>query len=278
MKSRIKITSIDDQPFHSVDYLNVAGKRQVVFQTLPFLRAETPHLPPPLQLLVFTADLQGREKPAAPDGERRLLGEIVAEDISILSQLGDLPPRDRIGVCLCGDFFSRPGLDRRGGSGDCRHVWLAFRDAARWVCGVAGNHDIFGPGPSEPDFNAFKAEAGVYFLEEDAVELDGMNIGGVSGIVGNPRRPFRRQEEDYSRAIKNILGNNPDLFLLHDGPDYPESGFKGWPDVRNILETGPPVFTVRGHTHWPRPLVELSNGTQVLNVDSLVVLLFAKGA
>ena len=184
MKSRIKITSIDDQPFHSVDYLNVAGKRQVVFQTLPFLRAETPHLPPPLQLLVFTADLQGREKPAAPDGERRLLGEIVAEDISILSQLGDLPPRDRIGVCLCGDFFSRPGLDRRGGSGDCRHVWLAFRDAARWVCGVAGNHDIFGPGPSEPDFNAFKAEAGVYFLEEDAVELDGMNIGGVSGIVG----------------------------------------------------------------------------------------------
>lgn len=274
----MRILSIDtDKPIHSIDYLNVAqGTRRVVTETLEVLSARVDVLPAPVEALILASDLQGRETDSSPEtGGRRLLGEVVAEDLAILSDLGELPPRDRMGVILCGDLFARPELDRRGGSGDCRPVWLAFRDGYRWVCGVAGNHDLFGEKPSLPDFTAFASEPGIHFLDGQTVCLDGLRIGGVSGVVGNPRRPFRRGEADYLETVNRLLRDPLDLLLLHDGPDHPEPGFKGWPGVRGLLENSRPLLTVRGHAHWPRPLVQQHNGGQVLNADAQVIVLTA---
>jgi hypothetical protein len=39
-----------------------------------------------------------------------------------------------------------------------------------------------------------------------------------------------------------------------------------------IDQSGRPLV-VRGHAHWPEPLVELASGVQVLNVDARVVVL-----
>ena len=90
-------------------------------ETLEVFSAKVDLLPSPIDALVVASDLQGRETElSSEDGPRRLLGEVVAEDLAVLSELGKLPSIDRMGVILCGDLFSRPALDRRGGSGDCR--------------------------------------------------------------------------------------------------------------------------------------------------------------
>lgn len=271
----MRILSIDAETrMHSIDYLSVApGSRRVVTERLAIHRAEVDALPSALSALVVASDLQGREASCS----QRLLGEAVAEELAILSELGELPPAKETGVIICGDMFSRPTLDRRGGSGDCRPVWLAFRDRYRWVCGVAGNHDLFSEKPSEPDFEAFKAEQGVYFFDGHVIQLDGLRIGGVSGIVGNPRKPFRREEPEYVQAISDVLVASPDILLLHDGPDFPQEHFWGWESVRALIEREHRMLTIRGHSHWPMPLVELQNGGQVLNADAQVFVLFPEG-
>lgn len=106
---------------------------------------------------------------------------MLADGLEVLSELGEVPPLDRVGVILAGDLFARPGLDRRGGSGDVRAVWLALARRCRWVAGVAGNHDLFGPKPSVPDFQVFCQSPGVHFLDGDVAELEGLRIGGLSG-------------------------------------------------------------------------------------------------
>jgi hypothetical protein len=60
---------------------------------------------------------------------------------------------------------------------------------------------------------------------------------------------------------------------MHDGPDSPSDGFRGSPLLREYLEFAGPKLVVRGHAHWKRPLAELQNGVQVLNVDARVVIL-----
>ena len=70
----------------------------------------------------------------------------------------------------------------------------------------------------------------------------------------------------------------PAITLMHDGPDAPERGFRGSPRIREVLEgqglgQSEHKLVVRGHSHWPEPLAELSCGTQVLNVDARVVIL-----
>jgi len=43
--------------------------------------------------------------------------------------------------------------------------------------------------------------------------------------------------------------------------------------IRVAIERLRPSLVVRGHAHWKQPLVQLSGGAQVLNVDARVVVL-----
>jgi Icc-related predicted phosphoesterase len=138
---------------------------------------------------------------------------------------------------------------------------------------VAGNHDLFGKSPSVPDFREFLRTPGVCFLDTTVSECEGLRIGGVSGIIGNPRRPFRKREHAYLESVEMVLERSPDLLILHDGPDYRSFDLEGIHSLRTLLEARSPILVVRGHKRWSVPLVELDNGTQVLNVDSRVVIL-----
>jgi hypothetical protein len=238
---------------------------------LPVLEGTVDALPDGVEALVVTSDLQGVELTRRPDATPRLLGEVVAERLAEHAAEGLLPPADRIGVILAGDLYGQP--ERRGGLGDVREVWQAFARRFRWVAGVAGNHDHFG----DPGAQArFGREDRIHLLDEDAAQLDGLVVAGVGGIIGDPKRPFRRAEGDFLLATVNVLDLDPDLLVLHEGPDvprtYPEQ--VGNAQVRAAIGDRLGLLVVCGHRYWPEPLAQLPHGPQVLNVDHRVVVLF----
>ncbi|MCY3019698.1 MAG: metallophosphoesterase [Planctomycetota bacterium] len=270
----MRITSIESSPFHELPYSNVAGgeARKVVTVRLPFFRATVDSLPQSVEAILVAADLQGRERMAA---EPRMLGEVLAEELCAMGCRRLLPPAERIGVILAGDLYSYPDLHKRGGSGDVRPVFRAFARVCKWVVGVAGNHDMFGVTAPALDIAAFQRESGVHLLDGNVAELCGLKIAGVSGVIGNPKKPFRRDERSFSEEVKRLAAQSPDLLVLHDGPDVPAQGLMGWPSIRAALESVamPAPLVVRGHAHWDAPLATLAHDIQVLNVDSRVVVL-----
>ena len=266
----MRVTSIDAELLTEIRYLN-AGRRagEIEHELLPVHRAVVDALPKGTAAIVVTADLQGRETfKSASGGAPRLMGEVLPALLkSEILPYMELPEGD-IGVLLAGDFYTVPGLEKRGGTGDVRAVWDAFAKEFDWVVGVAGNHDTFGESMKRPNFSP-----PVHFLDKDIVSIGGVSIGGVSGIIGNPRRPWRRTEEEYLESLAEVLCERPAITILHDGPDAPCRGCDGSQCIREIIEQFEDTLVVRGHSHWPKPLAVLTCGIQVLNVDARVVIL-----
>ncbi len=61
--------------------------------------------------------------------------------------------------------------------------------------------------------------------------------------------------------------------MLHQTPGILKEDFQGDENIREIIEASTPTLVFCGHFHWEQPLLELVNKTQVLNVDSRVVVL-----
>jgi Icc protein len=271
----MKIASIAQEPSTEILFLN-AGKGAGSFYVdrLPVLVATTDSLPPDLDAIIATADLQGRERfEEAKGGPPRLLGEALPHRLSdeILPGLGIRA--ERAGVILAGDFYTVAALDRRGGSGDVTSVWQAFGECFKWTVGVPGNHDTFGDTPHP------KARLGhnLHYVDNDRVSVDGLRIVGLGGIIGNPRRPHRRTDREFAQTLDLLLSEPSDVLIMHDGPDVPGRGLRGSPAIRQVLEQLGPPLVVRGHAHWAEPLVELAQGTMVLNVHGRVVILVRHG-
>lgn len=268
----MRITSIEPKLLAEIRYLNAGrGPGDFYSDVVPVHRGYASGMPAGTSAIVVTADLQGRETFESSGGQPlRLLGEVVPAMLraEVLPSLG-LPKGD-IGVLLAGDFYTVPTLDKRGGTGDVRPVWDAFAAEFDWVAGVAGNHDTFADDAQRPKF-----ASPIHFLDNDHVTIGGVSIAGLSGIPGNPRRPWRRTEDDYVKTLGMLLRENPAITIMHEGPDAPVSGFRGSPRIREVFEqsTVENTLVVRGHSHWPEPLAELECGTQVLNVDARVVVL-----
>ncbi|QGJ70356.1 putative phosphoesterase [Planctomycetales bacterium 10988] len=268
----MNVLAFESEPLFQIQFLN-AGRRSGEFTTdlLPIHQAKVDSLPDDLDAVILTADLQGRERFQEAGGKPlRLLGEVLPDCLmkEVFPLLG-LHDARRIGAVLAGDFYTVPGLDRRGGTGDVSAVWRAFGDPFAWVVGVAGNHDTFGEGQqTRPRFSS-----PFHFLDGTSVALSGLRVAGVSGIVGNPSRIQRRTEEDFLFQVEWVLEETPDLLVMHDGPEGTERGQRGSSRVRLLLERKAPTLVVRGHAHWQHPFAELENGTQIVNVDARVVIL-----
>jgi len=264
------MTSITSDPILEIRFLN-AGKGAGSFyvDTLPIHTATVTGLPDELDAIIATADLQGRERFQDAQGPPRLLGEVLPRRLrcEILPELG--LDAIRCAAVLAGDFYTVPNLDSRGGSGDVTGVWKAFCEEFRWVAGVAGNHDTFEQS-LHPKRRIHKK---AHYLDGQLQRLDGLLIAGVGGIIGNPRKPQRKSDQEYLAHVERLAEKHPDVFLMHDGPDGGERHLRGQTLVRQIFERMPPTMIVRGHSHWQTPLVELSNSTQILNVDCRVVIL-----
>ena len=80
---------------------------------LPFYKAIVDELPKGISSFVLTSDLQGREQNKKTN---RLVGEAVAEELSLLFELGEVPQINFI--ALAGDLYDHPELHKLGGTGD----------------------------------------------------------------------------------------------------------------------------------------------------------------
>lgn len=244
-----------------VRYRNAARGGGTETARLPIVVARTRGLPEPLDALIATSDLQG----IVPDprtGESTLLGCAVAEQLEELAFDGALPPAARTGVLLAGDLYSVPGADKRGGHGDVAPVWHAFAERFAWVAGVAGNHD---------DVSKVAVGERVHVLDAECAQLDGLRLGGVGLISGNPEKRGRRAEDEQLARLELVAEAGVDVLLCHEGP----SGGAGQPGhgaIRTVLEHTAVPLTLCGHVHWDTPLARCGTG-QILNVDARVVVL-----
>ncbi|MFK7934389.1 MAG: metallophosphoesterase [Saprospiraceae bacterium] len=271
----MKITINNTLPYAYFPYLNIStrhpsngGMRTLLERQLPiYLGTLKSAAVKNLDYLVIASDLQGNIE---EDGWYRLMGEVLPDFLQTLfaEQLG-VADCQRVGVLLCGDMYAT--IEKRGGLGDVRPVWRAFNRVFKFVAGVAGNHDSFGG--NKTDLFAFNREEGIHFLDRQMVELDGLKIGGLSGIIGNPRKQFRYEEEQHMADLKRLLTKRPDIVLLHEGPNGDEPNERGNELIRATLATSSSTTVCFGHTFWHRLAAEMSNGTQLINLDEKCLLL-----
>jgi Icc-related predicted phosphoesterase len=216
-----------------------------------------------LDAIIACSDLQGMAP--GPGGRAELLGVEIAGVLEELAADGTLPPAPRTGVILAGDLYSVPLANKRGGHGDVSDVWVAFAERFAWVAGVAGNHDDV--------TEVRKLGEKVHLLDGDVAELDGLRIAGVGGIIGNPRKPGRRTEDDQLAVLDRVLAGEPDILVLHEGPRG-DAKQPGNDQIRRMIEETSTGLTICGHDHWHTALAEHTRG-QILNVDTRVVVLVA---
>jgi len=238
---------------------------------LDVLEVEVERLPGSLKALVITSDLQGYDAQALhmEPGQRRLMGHAVAEELDLLCELGSLPDALHTGVMLLGDLWAEPMLDKMGGLGDVEGVWGSFVARFRWVAGVAGNHDLFA---GQAAFGAvFDRWANTYAIDGQVVEIDGLRVGGVSGVIGKNNKAWRVPEEEFLGRLDRVLRKRPDVVLLHHGPDS-DTG-RGSPEIREVIERHSPTLICCGHCYWSDPIARLGQGSTVINADSRVVVL-----
>lgn len=245
---------------HVEAYLCPAPGGRTQRRTIEVNRRVCHPLPHVLSGLLCTADLQGRDLNSA-----RLLGEALAEGLA-----GQIDTSD-CGVILAGDFFAIETADKMGASGDVRSVWQSFADHYRWVAGVAGNHDTFGTAAEQ---TVFAAKARVYLLDSNLIELDGLRLAGLSGIIGKEGRRWRRSPDDYLEQVRKLLALQPDILILHEAPAGLDPDQRGNAGLAACLaQASSELLVVCGHCHWPRPLSRAGEAVQILNVDSRALLL-----
>jgi Icc protein len=276
----MKIIHIEQKPIATMAYYRVRkGNRGRERVEWPFYSVSVDRLPKGCAALLATSDLQGMET-VRGNGKwgrlgSRLVGHAVAEyAVELLRERGI--DSKRTGVLLAGDLHADPTLQRRGGHGDVREVWTAFRDRFAWCAGVAGNHDVFG---SDLDMEQFMRQPGVHLLNGHVVELGDWRVGGVSGVMGtNPNKPWRQAPEKFKELVHRVLKSRLHIMLLHEGPGIQELDLQGQDVTRDYLEAGSPSFVICGHRHWPGNRVEtLRNGTRVLNVEGKTVVITEHG-
>lgn len=210
------------------------------------------------------SDLQGREYLSDRlKGTERLLGEAVAEELSLLVGLREIPPIST--VMICGDLYEYPDCRKPGGTGPVEAVFLSLSQVSEEVIAVLGNHDSLA--------STTKLPAKILVLDGNVVKTNfGLRIGGQGGIIGDPKRHNRRDEDTFVRHLELCIQKRPHILMLHQGPEDAKKGLEGNPAITQSLEKGFSGLTLFGHTHWPHsPLIDIGNG-QALNLEARVVV------
>jgi Icc-related predicted phosphoesterase len=174
-----------------------------------------------------------------------------------------LPPAGDTVILICGDMFASGNLLRRGQSGCAVETWNWCSTQARLVIGVAGNHDRFDSG------QGFPGGENVHFLEHGSSVYAGeILIAGCGGMIGNPAKPFRYTETVFIEDIRTALQRQPDIMLMHQGPDLPGALFAGNTSINRELEAYDKALTlIYGHIGSSR-LFQRIGHVDCINIES----------
>lgn len=216
--------------------------------------------------IIAFSDLQGvvRENntliPLTIDLLRNVLPLLVME--------GKIPPLHQCICLVAGDSFANTNDFRRGTDGFIDDVIEEFIHSDFFATAmVLGNHDLV-----SEDVNAqIQSAPNFVLLDGDVMNVAGLNIGGVSGIVGNPTRPNRNSESMLCKKIASIARQTPDILLLHEGP-YLNEEQKGHLAVTKALKKLENCLVISGHIHWKNPIAQTTSN-HILNVDERVVVM-----
>ncbi len=254
-----------ERPYHELPFLNAAPGRRggAVRERLPFLRGRVSGLPKGSLSLVAMGDLQGRI--GFGEDPKTLLGCGVAGALPDIQAAAGLPaPKACLGL-LAGDFYSVPDAAKRGGTGDVTEVWNSLRGRFAGIAGVLGNHDIFcrAIATSLPPNDC---------LDGSVIEVSGLRVGGVSGIVGSPDRTNRRSSDEFAEVLLAVLVESPHIVVLHT-PPRADDGAPGEESIAAVFKSvNFGGLIVCGHVHW-RDRVQRCGAAACLNVDGAVVAL-----
>jgi len=250
----MKIIKVEDTPFYELPHRTSGRKGACCKSVIPFYKVYVDIMPEGVTSFVAASDLQGREV----SKDNRLLGVAVADVLSELIQQGTLLDIDF--ALLMGDFYDYPDLRKLGGTGDVTEVWNTFALHFNNVIGVHGNHDIVNDSLYSDEIN---------ILDGTIIEYKTIDIAGICGIIGDPKRNQRKSSEDFLKYLNQILNMRPDILLLHQGPEDPINLQRGHPSIWKCLEAKGEILVFFGHSHWDLPFVSC-NGIQMLNTDKRV--------
>lgn len=270
----MRIVELRKDPMEELICLSASVRGPPETLRLPILRGSVEGLRSEIAAVVVASDLQAVAPVRAAEGASGPAGGALVELLVDLEAAGTIPSLDTIGVVLAGDLYSDPSANKRGATGDVRDVWRAFAQHFRWVAGVGGNHDAFGKTPR--DRERFGREPGIHLLDGNVAELDGIRIGGVSGIIGPPGKPTRRDTGTMMALLHEVIALAPDVLVLHEGPDCGR-GYPGNIDLARVLSDCHDTLVVCGHVHWPDALQTVQGGPQVVNVTERILLLANDG-
>ena len=256
----MNVLDVETKAFHEVNYRTSGRNGHIRTVTLPFHRVYVDKLPGDCTSLCAMADLQGREVSTS----NRLVGEYVAEELSVLVERGHLPAIDLI--LLTGDFFDYPDLKKLGGTGDVTSVYIKFSELFDSVVGVYGNHD---------EIEESMLPENCTVLDIQSLDISGVRVGGVSGIVGNPKRHMRKQQGEFVKAVEKVLKQKIDLLIAHQGPSGEEEEERGDFLLRESLATGGETLYIFGHCHW-KTFHRTLGQNHLLNVDNRVLVISEK--
>lgn len=278
----MKYLEINTIPVERYPFLAPSTKSRLSLESIDifsgFVEFSTPVS---IDALVIAADLQGivlKEKPSGDlitevfpsifeqellEMEKIDLVDIIPVGVvlpdflkSVLKELGISP--EKVLVLLGGDLY---GTYKRGGSGDVFDVWQAFEKGFGKVIGVLGNHDFL---PPSSNFNV---------LDGDVVSYGGLTIGGVSGVIGNPRKPNRKTEEHYHSFLIRVMKKGVDVLIIHECPEIAEFSLLGRREIASWLkESSTETLVCTGHIPWKRVLCDLPPH-RVINAEQRVIIL-----
>lgn len=252
----MKIIDINNTPFFKLPFRASGRKAHINECSIPFYKVRVDSMPKGITSFALTSDLQGREC----DNKNRLLGESVADS---LASLVDKSVIDTIDIMLlAGDFYEYPDLRKLGGTGDVTSVLNAFANYFPYVISVLGNHDIVCDA---------EISKNVSILDGSVASYNGLNIGGVGGIIGNLERNQRKTESQYEKYLDKIINKRPDILLLHEGPDDPINQQRGNSMIRNKIVSNKNGLILFGHGYWEHPYINIGNN-HLLNTNRRVYI------
>ena len=263
----MKIIKIKENPIYRFPCVIVApGGRRQLKSFIPVLNVIVDDLPGQLEAIYAGSDFQAYDKLEVPAKDRKLMGEVIGDELVLMSDTGLIPRIQNSGMILAGDLYADPKLINRGGYGNVDHVWESYFDF-KWLTGVAGNHDKF------KDRFSIAPYLSETVLDGSIQEFSDLRIGGVSGIVGKQGKAWRRPLKKFIGEVEYLINRGIDMLVLHEGPWVPELNGDGNRLLRSFLETlEKELMVLSGHRHWQDVYFNINQFVQAVNLEFRLII------